>query len=225
MQAQSLESIGLTFQTSEISEKSETRQLSMFCAEDFPVRTSAPQERAQASTGNVQDYGESTPESLAKYDPDSCSWKTSQLCLGGDLAEFSETWPRSGMTRNGTAYRLPPLVLTTKGTGSGLLPTLTLCGNYNRKGASKTSGDGIITALKMLPTLTARDFKSDSRTPEYRARRDAMTMGKTLPWTLGGLLNPRWCEVFMGYPIGWTELEPSEMPSSRKSPKSSGGQL
>ena len=122
------------------------------------------------------------------------------------------------------AYRLPPLALTTNGTASGLLPTLTLCGNYNRKGASKTSGDGIITALKLPPTLTARDFKSDSCTPEYRAKRDAMTMGKTLPWTLGGLLNPRWCEVFMGYPIGWTELDASEMPSSRKSRKSSAAQ-
>jgi hypothetical protein len=112
-----------------------------------------------------------------------------------------------------------------KGKGSGLLPTLTLCGNYNRKGASKKAGGGVITALRqMLPTLTARDFKSDSCTPEFRAKRDAMTMGKTLPWTLGGLLNPRWCEVFMGYPIGWTELEPSAMPSSRKSRKSSGEQ-
>jgi len=109
------------------------------------------------------------------------------------------------------------LALATSGIESGSLPTLTLCGNYNRKGASKTSGDGIITALnRMLPTLTARDYKSDSCGPEYRQARDAMTMGKTLPWTLGGLLNPRWCEGFMGYPIGWTELDALETPSSRK---------
>lgn len=29
----------------------------------------------------------------------------------------------------------------------GLLPTLTVCGNYNRKGASETSGDGLATAI------------------------------------------------------------------------------
>jgi DNA (cytosine-5)-methyltransferase 1 len=29
----------------------------------------------------------------------------------------------------------------------GLLPTLTVCGNYNRKGASPTSGDGLATVL------------------------------------------------------------------------------
>jgi hypothetical protein len=72
----------------------------------------------------------------------------------------------------------------------------------------------------MLPTLTARDFKSDSCGPEYRQKRDSMTMGKTLPWTLGGLLNPRWCEGFMGYPIGWTESDASETPSSPESPRS-----
>lgn len=196
----------------------------MFSAADFPARTLVARDAKPGLRALAQACGVSTPELLAKYDPATSSWKTSQLCLGGDLAEFSETWPRSGMTRNGIAYRLPPLALTTNGTASGLLPTLTLCGNYNRKGASKTSGDGIITALKLLPTLTARDFKSDSCTPEYRAKRDAMTMGKTVPWTLGGLLNPRWCEVFMGYPIGWTELDASEMPSSRKSRKSSAAQ-
>jgi hypothetical protein len=38
-----------------------------------------------------------------------------------------------------------------------LLPTLTVCGNWNRKGASKTSGDGLATALRMMPTTTATD--------------------------------------------------------------------
>ena len=36
---------------------------------------------------------------------------------------FSETFPRSGMTRSGTAYRLQPLVPLTRGTASGLWPT------------------------------------------------------------------------------------------------------
>ena len=43
--------------------------------------------------------------------------------LGRGINEFSETWPRSGMTRNGIAYLLPPLVRLTDETGSGLLPT------------------------------------------------------------------------------------------------------
>jgi len=38
-----------------------------------------------------------------------------------------------------------------------------------------------------------------------------------------GALNPTWVEWLMGFPTGWTDLNASEMPSSRKSPKSSAG--
>lgn len=33
-----------------------------------------------------------------------------------------------------------------------------------------------------------------------------------------GALNPTWVEWLMGFPLGWTDLELSETPSSRKSP-------
>lgn len=36
---------------------------------------------------------------------------------------------------------------------------------------------------------------------------------------LNGSLNPTWVEWLMGYPSGWTVLDASAMPSSRKSPK------
>ena len=47
--------------------------------------------------------------------------------------------------------------------GGASLPTLTVCGNYNRRGSSPTSGDGIATALRKLPTLLASDRPSHSR--------------------------------------------------------------
>lgn len=68
-------------------------------------------------------YGESMPALLARYDHLTSSWKTSQLCLDGELAEFSETWPRSGMMRSGIAYQLPPLAPLTEGTAFGSFPT------------------------------------------------------------------------------------------------------
>ncbi len=37
----------------------------------------------------------------------------------------------------------------------------------------------------------------------------------------GGMVSPKMYEWMMGYPTGWTELKPLEMPSSRKSRKSS----
>jgi hypothetical protein len=41
---------------------------------------------------------------------------------------------------------------------------------------------------------------------------------------VGGALNPTWVEWLMGFPSEWTALDASEMPSSRRSRKSSGAQ-
>jgi hypothetical protein len=91
--------------------------------EDSPVRISPSLEKALALQELEAASGPSTPVWLANYAPALSLWKTSQLCLDGDLEQFSETWPRSGMTRNGTAFLLPPLVLRTYGTGFGSSPT------------------------------------------------------------------------------------------------------
>lgn len=40
---------------------------------------------------------------------------------------------------------------------------------------------------------------------------------------VSGQLNPTWVEWLMGYPEGWTDLEASATPSSRRSRKRSGG--
>lgn len=187
------------------------------------AKMSVWQDKAPDLPASVRDYTGILFEPFAWYDRDSLSWKTWQRCLDGEWELYSETWPRSGTMRNGIAYRRLPLVPLISGIESGLLPTLTVNGNYNRKGASKTSGDGLAAALsrRFLPTLTARDFKSDSCSPQFRELRDSMTMGKTLPWVLGGLLNPTWCEWFMGFPEGWTELKLSVTRSFRKSRKRS----
>jgi DNA (cytosine-5)-methyltransferase 1 len=43
------------------------------------------------------------------------------------------------------------------------------------------------------------------------------------PAAIGGSLNPTWVEWLMGFPLGWTDLGPSETRSSRKSSSSSAG--
>src|SRR4051812_717313 len=91
-------------------------------AADSLARTSATQGSERESMENGQDYGASTPVLLAKYDRDSSSWRTSQLCLEGGLSEFLETWPRSGLMRSGIAYQLPPLVPLTDAIEYGLWP-------------------------------------------------------------------------------------------------------
>lgn len=61
-----------------------------------------------------------------------------------------------------------------------VLPTLTVCGNHNRAGASPTSGDGIVTALRRmpLPTLVAGDAE---RASEANMRGNPTLRGALLP--------------------------------------------
>ena len=96
-------------------------------------------------------------EPFAWFDRQSHCWRTFQRCLVEGWEVFSGTWPRSGMTRNGIAFRRAPLVPLTKGTASGsLLPTPTVSGNHNRKGSSTNSGDGLATYVARNPLPTPR---------------------------------------------------------------------
>lgn len=70
--------------------------------------------------------GTSTPELLASYDPDSQSWKTSELSLFGDSIPYSGALPKSGMMRSGRIYAPPMSERPTEGNGSGLWRTPTL---------------------------------------------------------------------------------------------------
>lgn len=98
-----------------------------------------------------------------------------------------------------------------------LWPTPTVCGNYNRKGASATSGDGLATAVFKCATPTARDWKSGKASQETRELNS-----RPLSEQVGGSLNPRWVEWLMGWPIGWTGLKPSVMGKYRSKPPSHG---
>jgi hypothetical protein len=116
---------GRAFPATETCESSQEPQSSQLTcsAEDSPARTSATPARERESTERARVFGQSTPVSLASFDPATSSWRTSQLSLLEAWDEFSETWPRSGMTRSGTAYQLQPLAPLTRGIASGLLPT------------------------------------------------------------------------------------------------------
>lgn len=76
----------------------------------------------------------------------------------------------------------------------------------------------------LLPTPQVRDhFPPHSE--EYIAKKKAQGHGMSnLNDTAGGLLNPQFVEALMGFPIGWTDLDASETPSSRKSLSGSAGE-
>jgi hypothetical protein len=182
----------------------------MSSAAASPARTSQRRGREPGLPASGRAYGQRCAELLARYDPATQSWRTSQLCLDGALAEFSETWPRSGMTRNGTAYQLPPLVHLTAATASGLWPTPH---GFSKDGKSNgPSGNELGRAVNqaMWPTPVSRD----KRTIKGAQHPSGWTGAKWLCETVGevegtttGSLNPTWVEWLMGFPEGWTALE------------------
>ena len=137
--------------------------------------------------------GKNFLESLATYDQDTHSWRTRQTLLFGGLEPFSQTWPRSGMTANGTAFRLPTLAQTTDGIGSGLWPTPNAWDGQRGPLSEKELNTGD----HMVNLATAVKFAKDR------------------PQT--GPLNPQWVEWLMGLPKEWSDLNCLETAKSFKS--------
>jgi hypothetical protein len=176
-------------------------ELSMLSVVDSHVKTLVQPEQPQeerASKENGQDYGEKWPELLAKWDQNTSSWKTPQCSLLEGLDVFSETWPQWGIMQDGAVYPLPMLVPTISGTEFGYLPTPT---------ASLGTFD-----MPILSNLKTCEMK------ETTGRRPSgAKIGSSLSWhqefiyewqRTGGELNAEWIEVLMGWPIGWTDLQP-----------------
>jgi hypothetical protein len=157
---------------------------------------------------------------LASFDPVTCSLKTSQQSLVTDSEPYSQTLPRWGSLRNGDVSEHPIAAHGMSAKDGFFLPTLTVNGNYNRKGSSNTSGDGLVTALKKMPTLCSRDWKDTGTSNAERNRHTP-----PLAVHAGGPLNPNWCEWYMGFPVGFTELKDSATPKSRYKPQLPGNSL
>lgn len=143
---------------------------SILSVEDFPAKTLAQQVKELVSlivkgTLPAPVFGESMPGLFASLSQDGSWQKTcagySQSLLpgfGGEDSElYSETWPKWGIVLDGHAMELPMLERRINESECSLWPTASVCGNYNRKGASATSGDGLDTAVKNWPRPTVAD--------------------------------------------------------------------
>lgn len=167
--------------------------VSMWCQAASRAMTSARQDHEPESTEIDRAFGERWRESLARYDLDSCSWKTPQCSLVEGSEQFSGTWPLSGLMRDGRCYPLPTWARPTNAND---------CGSW--------------------PTPKARDWRSGGTDPskvreriEKRRNQGVVDLPDALvlrTWSpgLSGLVDPHFCEWIMGWPIGWTALRPLE---------------
>jgi len=148
-------------------------ELSMSSVVAFHVRTLVPLEKELASMESGQECGEKWRGSFVKYDPDSCSWKTHQCSLLGDLDEFSETWPQWGLMRDGECWEQRTLERHIRGTGCGLSPngvdsfhtpnTTGLDGGSNSRRALRKK-------IEKLPTPQATDHRSKPTSASWKAK-------------------------------------------------------
>lgn len=118
--------------------------------------------------------------------------------LSRGMEKSLETWPRSGIWRNGRLFPRAPWVLHTHAKGCSLWPT-------------PTKRDG----------RTVKGGRDRKRAPTS-GKSLTQTLGEMFGWP-PGRVHPSFLEWLMGFPAGWTETADSETPSCRKSRNSSEG--
>jgi hypothetical protein len=188
-----------TFASSQQSDWLSTESTSTPSVGGSHAKTSAMLVLALELTENDPGSGLSTRDLLANFDPESRLWRTSQRCLTGEWEPYSETFPESGMTRNGQLFPHAPWALHMCDDDCSLWPTPT------------ASMDG-------------RGFGIPLHTNTDRYKASTVRRVHALVGAHGWRIHPNFTEVLMGFPLEASAIEPLVTPSSRQSPKRSDGQ-
>jgi len=152
---------------------------SMSSAEDSLAKTYQSQGKVMELTGEEAGYGEKWPESLAKYNPNTSSWRTRQCLLFEDLAELLETFPNWGIMQDGECWAVipPEIVVMANESGFSLM--------------RPTASDGLRHRFKVESLI--RVNHGDGNLTEQLARVYRLK------------LTPLACEILMQFPEMWTD--------------------
>jgi hypothetical protein len=195
------------------------------------ARTSVTPEGAKASRPETEAAsGSSSPASLAKFDLDTCSWRTSQPSSTEGSILFSDRLPKWGSMRNGELYPQPTPEPRTCGSASSCWPT---AGANDWKGtAAPGAGRGQLdeAAEQLWATPNSRDHKGApgagcrergghqvslpvdvKRFPSSLPAQETETPGEPCSST-PRRLSPLFVAWLMGLPPEWTDLKPLETP-------------
>ena len=219
-----------------VLEESRGEELLTLYLADFHAKTSQLQGGGLALMESEVECGEKWRGSFVKWNQDSSLWRTHQCSLLGDLEEFSETWPRWGLMRNGECWEQTqlehpikesvygftvPTPVASDGTTGSLIgkndnfyETKTgMPRKVNQNGKDGSVGLGRL--VKMWPTPQASDNRNRGNMSNPSVQR-RVAIGKQISLSqsvhpTSGQLNPMWTEWLMGWPIGWTDLKPLAM--------------
>ena len=166
-----------------LMEPSGEGQLMLF-AEASPAKTSAQQEKGQASQESAVACGRKWQELLGKLGLDLSLLKTPRFCGPEAFQPCSKTLPRWGMMQDGECWELGTLVRPIKGTGCGSWPTPATRdykGSYTKDALVRKDGKSRMDALngrygdkiqkalqsKFWPTPTKSEGSKISSQPNY----------------------------------------------------------
>jgi len=134
------------------------------------------------------------------------------------IASKAGAWRGDGqismVARNVTTYE--DYLMLTKGACKSKLDKYwpTPIANDAKKGQfcnPKTQQNGLSGAVQMWPTPMSTEHKANRQTRENH--QNGLTQA-VLATETGGQLNPTWVEFLMGWPLGWTDLNPLVMDKS-----------
>lgn len=182
-------------------------------SEGSHVRTSVLLELERAWKESDLPCFSRSSDSLANFDPDSFSWKTSQLSLFGGLTEFSWSSLRWGTIVDGRLFQPRKLEPHTCAKDGSYWPT-PLASDGAKGGPNQRGSKGNLAlpaAVMKFPTPCARDYRAGDRPDSVRAQTRDYSPNLNDVAAPGGQLNPTWVEWLMGFPLGWTELRGSGM--------------
>lgn len=158
------------------------------------AKTLAGQDCSEDLQGSDQDSGTNMRASLARFDRNTLSWRTSLRCFIEGWMRFSEPFPNSGTMRNGKIYQRQPWALPIAESAFGLLPTPRKSGQSRAwKAYKRKNSQG-----NLEEVLGDRGYS--------------------------GWITPQFAVWMMGFDPSWVDATPQETPSSPKSPNSSDAQ-
>jgi len=197
-----------------------TPNASILSAEGSPAKTSATPASAKESKGQSPGSGQNSLESLAFFDPPSCSWKTSQRCLDAEWTAFLGTFPRSGTMRSGVVFERPTLARPTVGKGFSSWPTpdASVSTGYNQSdspGAAKRPALAALAKNWATPRASESENRQTKPSPSQLRGKHGMNLA-TQAVTASRLgqtesrgmmaLNPLFVCCLMGLPEDWVEV-------------------
>ena len=165
---------------------------SMSSAGDSLAKTSQSLGGGLELKANEADSGRKWPESLAKYDRNSRSWRTAQCLLFEVLGESLETFPNWGMMQGGECWEQTMWegIISERGYGFWPTPVASECRDTWAK-----------------PKSLAKLYKGD-RVARFLCK-SWLESNLEMPERVA--LNPCWQEERMMWPIGQSALKPLAM--------------